>query len=360
MRALIFFLCVGLSHAGGDMMNEYKMARKWQKHKSMEACFGEQTMRTCLIKMKKAVEKCTGLDAPELDLPMFNNPYRMVHALLEGGNNVQQMKFMKLMQHNMMQQKSSQQTPTIQLTLGQQGQQQQHGGDFMKMMMMKMMMKHMMKGEMSQDEYSIRKRPGDEDGRYPPARPEDMDYEDMDFNKLFQAFQKGGRGKRATDDLYDLGDRLTEKLQMEQVKFQAQLGNMSCVLEELNIIDKNQDLTVNKMIQDIEKGEWGTFEDKWFKEKMISNCRNCASYAESIPKMVLEECPLGVKWAKIKMYMHCEKMAKYRTCMNYDIKQKLEKSFGNLEELEEATGLAENQLLPLTMKLLQEQMDMFD
>jgi hypothetical protein len=251
--------------------------------------------------------------------------------------------------------------------------------------MMKMMMKMMMKGTgyEAADAYDRRSeygRPSDENRR-PVCRgaqcrgvdgiqQEDMDYEDMDFNKLFQAFKRfprrneerneGRRKKRATDDLYDLGDRLTEKLQMEQVKFQAQLGNMSCVLEELNIIDKNQELTVNKMIQDIEKGEWGTFEDKWFKEKMISNCRNCASHAESIPKMVLEECPLGVKWAKIKMYMHCEKMAKYRTCMNYDIKQKLEKSFGNLEELEEATGLAENQLLPLTMKLLQEQMDMFD
>ena len=46
--------------------------------------------------------------------------------------------------------------------------------------------------------------------------------------------------------------------------------------------------------------------------------------------------------------------------MNYDMKQKLEKSFGKLEDLEKATGLQENQLLPMTMKLLQEQMDMFE
>ena len=47
-------------------------------------------------------------------------------------------------------------------------------------------------------------------------------------------------------------------------------------------------------------------------------------------------------------------------CMNHDIKQKLEKNFGKLEDLEQATGLQENQLLPLTMKLLNEQMDMFE
>merc|ERR1719189_2995839 len=37
----------------------------------------------------------------------------------------------------------------------------------------------------------------------------------------------------------------------------------------------------------------------------------------------------------------------------------IRKSFGSLESLEEATGLPEYQLLPMTMKLLNEQMDMF-
>jgi hypothetical protein len=45
--------------------------------------------------------------------------------------------------------------------------------------------------------------------------------------------------------------------------------------------------------------------------------------------------------------------------MNHDMKLKLEKSFGKLEDLETATGLAEYQLLPMTMKLLHDQMDMF-
>ena len=46
--------------------------------------------------------------------------------------------------------------------------------------------------------------------------------------------------------------------------------------------------------------------------------------------------------------------------MNHDVKLKLEKNFGKLEDLEEATGLQENQLLPLTAKLLNEQMEMFE
>merc|ERR1712193_207227 len=33
-------------------------------------------MKTSLLKMKKAVVKCTGMDMPELDLPMYKSPPR--------------------------------------------------------------------------------------------------------------------------------------------------------------------------------------------------------------------------------------------------------------------------------------------
>merc|ERR1711934_708000 len=66
------------------------------------------------------------------------------------------------------------------------------------------------------------------------------------------------------------------------------------------------------------------------------------------------------KWGRIVMFFQCEHEQKYKTCMNHDMKQKLEKSFGKIEDLEQATGLPEYQLLPLTMKLLHEQMDMFN
>merc|ERR1711996_30251 len=54
--------------------------------------------------------------------------------------------------------------------------------------------------------------------------------------------------KRAADDVFELGDRLTEKLKAETATMQAKLGNASCVLQELGIIDQNQNLDVNKMV----------------------------------------------------------------------------------------------------------------
>merc|ERR1712241_1538666 len=128
----------------------------------MESCFGENMMKTSLLKMKKAVVKCTGMDMPELDLPMYKNPHRFVHALLESAEDLKTMKMYNAM--SMMQQghKAQSSAAPIQLVLGQQQQAPQ----------------------------------------------------DMMFKKMMQSMN---RNKRATDDLFELGDRLTEKLKEETV-----------------------------------------------------------------------------------------------------------------------------------------------
>merc|ERR1712072_1328648 len=90
-------------------------------------------------------------------------------------------------------------------------------------------------------------------------------------------------------------------------------------------------------------------------QRLSNLCNICRFY----PKTRFDECAYGEKWGRIILFFQCEKEAKYKCCMNHDMKGKLEKSFGSLEELEQATGLPEYQLLPLTMKLLHDQMDMF-
>merc|ERR1712001_765402 len=98
-------------------------------------------MKTSMLKMKKAVVKCTGTDMPELDLPMYKSPHRVVHALLESAEDLEQMKMMKVFQQlSQSHQSNSQPQPQpIQLVLGQT--QQQPQDNMFKKMMMKMMMK---------------------------------------------------------------------------------------------------------------------------------------------------------------------------------------------------------------------------
>merc|ERR1711981_1137971 len=66
-----------------------------------------------MLKMKKAVVKCTGIDMPELDLPMYKSPNRVVHALLESAQDLEQMKMLKAFQQlsQSHQQSNNQQQP---------------------------------------------------------------------------------------------------------------------------------------------------------------------------------------------------------------------------------------------------------
>ena len=78
-------LLATLSSAGED--KEKAMIKKWMMHKAMESCFGEDNMKKFMVHLKSAAAKCAGVDAPELDLPIFRNPIRYEqncpHLLLE-------------------------------------------------------------------------------------------------------------------------------------------------------------------------------------------------------------------------------------------------------------------------------------
>merc|ERR1712226_1838870 len=190
MRSFIILVCVGMALAGEDMFGMKKQQKQWAEHKAMESCFGENMMKTSLLKMKKAVVKCTGQDMPELDLPMYKSPHRFVHAMLDSHQDMEQMKVMGALKS--MQQMSGQQQPAVQLVLG--GQQQQvQQNDMFKKMMMKMMLKKMF----------------NEDSSSP--------FGNMDSS---------------SSDKFDMLKMLTQHMRNEQQKMQAQFGNASCVLQE--------------------------------------------------------------------------------------------------------------------------------
>jgi hypothetical protein len=353
MKSFIILICVGMAIAGDDMFGHEKSKKQWTEYKAMESCFGEDMMKTSMLKMKKAVVKCTGTDMPELDLPMYKSPHRVIHALLGSAQDLEQMKMLKAFQQlSQNNQQSNNQPQGIQLVLGQQTAPQ---NDMFKQMMMKMMMKKMFKVQEGQqeDKMDFTSPFGNMGNR---MMNKNNKYEMME--QMMKTFMHQ-KHKRAADDVFELGDRLTEKLKQQTAVMQAKLGNCSCILQELGMTDAELNLDINGMVKSVEDGEWGVFPDQWLKEHHIKDCRNCATYANSIPNSVFDECPYGEKWGRIMLFFQCEKEAKYKCCMNHDMKGKLEKSFGSLKELETATGLAEYELLPLTMKLLHDQMDMF-
>merc|ERR1712038_1053419 len=168
--------------------------------------------------------------------------------------------------------------------------------------MMKMMMKKMFEGELEEPRVDYYKM--SPFGNMKARMDSGNKYEMME--QMMKTFMNR-KNKRAADDVFELGDRLTEKLKQETVKMQAKLGNASRVLQELGIIDQNQDLDVSAMKKSVEDGEWGEFPDQWLKEHNIKDCQNCATYADSIPKPVFDECAYGEKWGRIILFFQCEK-----------------------------------------------------
>merc|ERR1712165_518505 len=127
---------------------------------------------------------------------------------------MQLLQLMKAMDNH---QQSNSQQPSLQLVLGQQQAQPQE--NMFQKMIMKMAMKKLFQSESH--------------GSSPFGKMESAQSKKMEqmfsgggkFNMdLMQLLAQNSRQRRASDDLYDLGDRLTEKLKMEQAKWQGELG----------------------------------------------------------------------------------------------------------------------------------------
>lgn len=72
--------------------------------------------------------------------------------------------------------------------------------------------------------------------------------------------------------MYELGDRLSEKLLEQKEKMAAKLGNWSCVMQECGMIDKNLELDLESMLKEVKELN---IADEWLYEKSIGMIRTC-------------------------------------------------------------------------------------
>jgi len=331
------------------MMGNEMMVKKWSKFKAMESCYGEDLMKTHMLKMKRAIAKCTKAEMPELDLPMFSSPYRAIQALLNGARDTEQKNVAKFQEVMKSIQGNSQYSTgggntyvpiPVQKT-------EPAAADPIEEIMRKMFLRKVM------NKFFDKKDDSDEDDDFFGIDDDEKFAELLFFNKNKRQL---GRRKRQSD-LYELGDRLSEKLMEQKEEMKAKMGNWSCAMKELKIVDDNLELDLENMLDDIKSMN---IRDKWLEDKTIEDVRTCYAVAQSLPVRFFAEFPMPEQWVKIKLFKKCKKNAMSQTCMNNDIKKKLENNFGPLGKLVETTGLPENELLPMAMKLLHGDMDMMD
>merc|ERR1712106_856207 len=332
--------------------------QKWAKNKAMESCFGEDNYKIWTVQMKKAVAKCSQQDAPELQLLQFRAPYKTVNALLEASedmeNNDMQMMFnMFRFMHQMQQSQNQHRNDYNQFR----PYSQEHDMSDNMPMPMKWMMKMMMKpmeqnnfNNMKNSNYNYKKQ-----GMF--GNLFEMLDTDMYYGNMFNS-----RHSKALDSNSDLGDRLVEKLQGQKQEMEEKVGNLTCILQEVNVLNAKNEISISAMKKDQEQYNLPSV---WFKEKQEALLDTCYEMATTLPAELedgyIVEGEFGtVNMAQVKTFMSCCHKGKAKLCMNQDIMQKIEENFGPVAEILKQSGLTENQLFPLVQDLLHGQESYLD
>merc|ERR1711935_684289 len=333
--------------------------QKWAKNKAMESCFGEDNHRIWTVQMKKAVAKCSQQDAPELQLLQFRAPYKTVNALLEASKDMEntdmQMMFnMFRFMHQMQQSQNQHRNDFNQFR----PYSQEHDMSNNMPMPMKWMMKMMMMKPMEQNNFNNMKNSNynyKKQGMF--GNLFEMMDTDMDYGNMFNS-----RHSKALDSNSDLGDRLVEKLKGQKQEMEEKVGNLTCILQEVNVLNAKNELSISAMKKDQEQYNLPSV---WFKEKHEALLDTCYEMATTLPAELedgyIVEGEFGtVNMAQVKTFMSCCHKGKAKLCMNQDIKQKIEDNFGPVAEILTQSGLTENQLFPLVQDLLHGQESYLD
>merc|ERR1712179_365780 len=167
------------------------------------------------------------------------------------------------------------------------------------------------------------------------------------------AGQRAVQAREGVNSL-DLGDRLVEKLNAQKLEMEQKIGNMTCVLKEMKVLNSNNEIDIPAIKQDIKQY---SMPSEWFKNRYEEIIDMCYEMATNLPANIEENSEISgdfgsINLAQIKSFSKCCMKNKSTLCMNQDIKKKIEANFGPLEEILEQTQLTEYQIFPLVIQLL--------
>jgi len=385
----LFLVSVALCH--DDFHQQFQ---NWAKNKAFESCWGEDNMKVYTISMKEAVTKCSHQDAPELNLPEFRSPYKTVNVLLNSADHHEQnevntiFKMMRLMKHyKEMQHKNNDYNSYRPYS----NEYNRYDDSMMDDKWMATMLMNMMKDSMKNDMYHNNHHSSYSNVPAMPNRMDRLDSMEKMMKNYFQQKKQYGEHNEFKSNFYkqdkynmynkmydvaeardtyrykreavrhsvpnlDLGDRFEAKLEAEKERTNEKIGNMTCILQELKILDNKNKISVQAIKKDMAKYK---LPSAWFETRYKELLDNCYDMATTLPANVEKQYEVKTEYgtvnvAQIKTFMKCFEKSKGQLCMNQDIKEKIETNFGGqLDEILVKTGLTEQQLFPLVQTMLQ-------
>jgi len=401
MKVFAIFCLVSVALCHDDQHQQFT---NWAKLKAMESCWGEDNMKAYTVDMKKAVAKCSQTDAPELNLSAYRSPYKTVNVLLNSAEHHEQeemhtiFQMMRLMkQYKEMQQKNMHNDYNSYRPYSNDYNRHDNNmmdDQWMAKMLMNIMMKNNMKNDMTYNNqhssyskmpamsnsmdrldslekmmrnYFEQKKQYGEHNAF-KSNSNKQDKYNM-FNKMYDVaeardtFRYKRQAVRHSVPNLDLGDRFEAKLQAEKQKTTEKIGNMTCILQELNVLDKQNNIDITAIKEDMTKYK---LPSQWFKTRYIELLDTCYKMATTLPGTIEKQYEVETKTgtkvhvAQIKTFMMCCAKAKGQLCMNQDLKQRIETNFGELNKILKETQLTEQELFPLVQSMLQGQDNEFD
>merc|ERR1711992_447263 len=234
-----------------------------------------------MVDMKKAIAKCSHEDAPELSLPPYRSAYRYTNSSNShhGDSKMDKMRMM------------------------------------MKMMKMSNMMDDYPSSSYSSDDsaFDMFSDMFDSSDRMDNYRSSSDYSNQMGRMSHFKNMFNSMRFKRAAGDNLDLGDRLVEKLAEQKHHMEAKIGNMTCVMRELNVLDASNNIDVQAMKRDAQKY---SMPSEWFKNKYEHLLDICYEMATNLPADIADNSVVTgetfgtVKLGEVKMFTKCCEKAK--------------------------------------------------
>jgi len=188
---------------------------------------------------------------------------------------------------------------------------------------------------------------------------DDKDYK-MPVQPRFRFKRQASGNTRPTDltkPAQDLnrGDRLYAKLEEQKKYMESYVGNLTCVLREVNVLNKENEIDVPALKKSLQQY---TMPSPWFKKRYEELIDVCYETAVNLPAAIVEEYKVKgefgeVNLAHVKQFTKCCTEGKQRLCMNQDTKNKIESNFGPIKAILDETKLTEYQLFPLVLQMLQ-------
>jgi len=230
--------------------------------------------------------------------------------------------------------------------------------------MMKMMMKFNEK-EKSMDMFEMMKMMekmygNDYKGNRFNSNHFDKDYKLPPVEAQFRFRREASENTKPTDLTkpapgLDRGDRLYAKLEEQKKYMESYVGNLTCVLREVNVLNKENEIDVPALKKSLQQY---TMPSPWFKKRYEELIDVCYETAVNLPAAIVEEYKVKgefgeVNLAHVKQFTKCCTEGKQRLCMNQDTKNKIESNFGPIKAILDETKLTEYQLFPLVLQMLQ-------